>query len=351
MIIGIIGGGQLGMMMAEASAKYDVKIIGLDPNVDCPLSYHADEMIISEYNDESAFAKLVEKSDVITYEFENVDLSLVDKYSSHIPQKSSGLRNSRNRLTEKEYANSLDIKTAKFLKLNSIDDVFTPSIIKTTTGGYDGKGQHLISEKNDIDQLSLNDDIEYIVEELVKFDFEISVVASRDAFGNVVTYPIPKNTHRNGILFTSEVFNDLSPKIVTQAIEYTNRIIDDLDYIGTLAIEYFIKGDEVIFNEFAPRPHNSGHYTIEGCNVSQFENHIRAIMGMEVLVPTLSNPTIMINVLGQDDAFVKRASADNAFVHMYNKKVSNFNRKMGHITIMNKSQNQLTKTKNYIIGE
>lgn len=350
MIIGIIGGGQLGMMMAESAKNLGHSIIGLDPNSNCPLSYIADEIITADYCDENNVRLLVSKSNIITYEFENVNLDLINQYVDIIPQKSDALYFSKNRLVEKEFAISLEIPTPKFIKYD-IKNMFFPSVIKTTTGGYDGKGQAILFTKDDLDRFLLKDTFECIVEELVDFDYEISVVATRDKIGNIVTYPIPINKHRNGILFTSTITDALCPLIVSKAIDYTSRLVERLDYVGTLAVEYFVKNEEVIFNEFAPRPHNSGHYTIEGCNVSQFTNHILAITGESVVIPRLLNPTIMINVLGQDKAFVERMKSEKCYYHDYKKNESKINRKMGHITIVSDSVEEANYIKNTIIKE
>ena len=228
MIIGIIGGGQLGMMMAEAAKKYNHTIIGLDPNSECSLSYVADEMVIADYNDHSAFQELANKCEVITYEFENVDLELIEKYKHLIPQKSDALYYSRNRLVEKNFALSLGIPTPRFEKLR-LDNIFFPSIIKTTTGGYDGKGQWKLTSKSDVDQYENDVKKEMIIEELVEFDYEISVVMTRDQYGKVDHLPVPVNYHRNGILHISEVTNDLDYLIEEQAVSYTKRIIEKLD--------------------------------------------------------------------------------------------------------------------------
>ena len=350
MIIGIIGGGQLGLMMAEAAKKHNHKVIGIDPNPVCPLSLVADEMIISDYNSEVSFIELVEKCDVITYEFENVNLDLISQYHNKIPQGSNALQYSRDRLIEKHFASNLGIpvpKNEEYIGSN----LFVPSIIKTTTGGYDGKGQLVVRNIIEIDQFEKNDNFKYIIEELIQFDYEISVVITRDVFGSEVVYPIPKNTHKNGILFISEVFNEIPPLIVSKAKKYTSKLVKKLNYVGTLAVEYFVRGTDVIFNEFAPRPHNSGHYTIEGCTVSQFENHILAITKERIENSTLIGPSIMINVLGQDNGFVERVSTDKTYYHNYGKIDNKYNRKMGHITIVSDTIQEAKTVKNNIIKE
>ena len=351
MRIGIIGGGQLGMMMAEAAKKYDMEVVGLDPSRNCPLSTVADKMIIGKYDDAGLFKKIIDDVDVVTYEFENVNLDLVKTFEKHIPQKAAGLYFSRNRLTEKKYVRKLGIPTPNFQKYTK-NYVFTsPVIIKTTEGGYDGKGQYVIKNENDLKQFKKVCSIEYIVEELVPFDYEISVIVSRDKKDKVVCYPIPVNTHVDGILYTSKVDNEIPKEIKEMANKHTVALIKKLDYVGTLAVEYFVVGNKVIFNEFAPRPHNSGHYSIEGCSISQFENHIRAITGMDVLEPELVYPSLMINVLGQDVSRLKTNYGNDVFIHDYQKLESKHNRKMGHLTIVHSDVSKLNTIKNEIVEE
>lgn len=351
MIIGIVGGGQLGLMMAEAAHQKGHTVIGLDPTKHCPLSTNANKMIVAAYNDKDAFHSLVNQSDVITYEFENVDSSFVKRYEDMIPQKQKALLIARDRLLEKDFAHSLDIPTPRYKAINQISDLFYPSILKTRTGGYDGKGQVKLTTKNAIDQLSINDDLMYILEEYVSFDYEISVIASRSMSGDIVTFPIPINIHKNGILFQSKVYRNIPVHIQQKAIQYTKDIITALDYVGTLAVEYFVAGEEVLFNEFAPRPHNSGHYTIEGCNVSQFMNHILAITGEELIQPTLLSNTIMINELGQDEHFHATMDKTICTYHDYHKKSRKHNRKMAHITCISNDLDTLDKQAIKITGE
>lgn len=333
MKIGIIGGGQLGLMMAEAATELNHEVIGLDPNKLCPLSTVA-HIIESHYSDEEAFLQLASLCDVLTYEFENVDLNLIHKYESKIPQKASALEFSRHRMTEKEFAALCHIPIPAVKLYTSNDDLTVPSIIKTTMGGYDGKGQYQIKNKTDIDAFTPESNTEYIVESTVSFDYEISCIMTRDQFGNCEAQPIPVNTHKKGILFLSDVTDTIPKHIQELAIEYTKRIVTQLDYIGTLTVEYFVVGDHVIFNEFAPRPHNSGHFSIEGSTVSQFKNHILAITGQPVQKSSLKQPSLMLNLIGQSIKIIDRFQAlNNVFFHDYHKQDIKADRKMGHVTI------------------
>jgi len=332
MRIGIIGGGQLGMMMAEEAKKLGHFVMSLDPNKNCSITQFSDCHIAKDYNDSEALELLAESTDVITYEFENVDLDVLKLYKKKIPQKLKALEISRNRIVEKNYAKDLGIKTPKFELIYNIESIFYPSILKTTTGGYDGKGQYKIIQKSDIDQVSNIGSIEYICEELIEFDYEISVVATRDEYNKVISFPVPKNVHKNGILHTSLVDNSVPKEIEEKAINYTKLIINDLDYVGTLAVEYFVVGDAVLFNEFAPRPHNSGHYTMNGCNVSQFLTHIEVITGKRVTTPELLKPTLMLNVLGQSLHYYELSKdLEYSSIHDYYKNSDRVNRKVGHI--------------------
>jgi len=340
MIIGIIGGGQLGMMMAEEAKILNHKIISLDPSEECSIRKYSDKHIAKNYNDIAALHQMNVECDVITYEFENANLDALQQYAEKIPQRLEALKISRNRITEKNFAKDLGISTPKFAKVEKLDDIFFPCILKTVSGGYDGKGQYFLENiedvDHDVDLLSES----YICEEFIRFDYEISVIATRDHYNDIVFFPVPINTHKNGILYTSIVTEDFNPEIRKKAYDYTKKIIETLDYVGTLAVEFFVQGQEVIFNEFAPRPHNSGHYTMDGCNVSQFKNHILAITGEHVIQPMLLDNTIMINVLGQDKAFYNRAESMNwCHSHDYGKCSETVNRKIGHINCVLNNEN------------
>ena len=338
MNIGIIGGGQLGLMMGQAALKLGHKIISLDPDKSSPITKISNFHIAKDYNDLHALEELYNISDVITYEFENVDLEMIKKYRDKIPQGFLALYYSKDRLIEKAYARSLGIKTVDFNQLEENVVFKYPCIIKTASGGYDGKGQYIVKSEDDLSNLKLNTDTIYIVEEFINFDYEISVIITRDYSNNISVLPVPINKHVNGILYTSTIDNGIPIEIKSKAIEYATLLINDLDYIGTMAVEFFVKGDQVVFNEFAPRPHNSGHYSIEGCNVSQYKNHILAITKQKIIEPKFIKKTLMVNILGQNiNYIINSRSYDNAFLHIYGKKEYRHNRKMGHITIVSEN--------------
>ncbi|MCF7925650.1 MAG: 5-(carboxyamino)imidazole ribonucleotide synthase [Candidatus Izimaplasma sp.] len=350
MKIGIVGGGQLGMMMTQAAQELGHYVICLDPNKTCSTSYYADEMVIGDYNNTQSFKTLADKCDVITYEFENVDLKLIETYQTMIPQKAKALQVSRHRLIEKTFAQTLEIPTPRFKQYIHTTPIKYPCVIKTATGGYDGKGQFYIKSKDELNSLNFTFDRDYIVESLIAFDYEISCVLTRDKKGVIAIQPIPINTHDNGILSLSDISQKLPNVVLKKATDYATRIITKLDYVGTLGVEFFVKDNIVLFNEFAPRPHNSGHFSIEGTSVSQFTNHILAITGKDILPVSLKAPTIMINILGKDIA-LKELAKDISFahLHMYHKTENRPNRKMGHITLSHPSDALLKQKSQQLI--
>ncbi len=334
MRIGIIGGGQLGMMMAESAIKLKHDVFALDHNLEAPIKHLSQTLFTDGFMAPSGYMKLYHACDTLTYEFENVSLDWVKAHEDKIPQKVKALELSRHRLIEKNFAKSLDIPTPAFEMYDHEQTYQFPFIIKIITMGYDGHGQYVIKEEKDLTDIKDVNRLEFIKEEIIKFDYELSVVLTRDRFGHIVNYPIPKNVHKEGILHLSIVDQSIDQVIQDKAIQYAKTLIEALDYIGTLAVEFFVVGDEVLFNEYAPRPHNSGHYTIEGCNVSQFDNHILAVTGQKVIEPFLLQPTIMLNILGKDMNLVDRCKHMNdVYVHLYGKTESRPYRKMGHITI------------------
>ncbi len=351
MRIGIIGGGQLGMMMAEEGILSGHSFVSLDSNPKCPLSYLSSTHISAAYDDQVALERLYTLCDVITYEFENVDFNLVSRFENKIPQKSKALYVSKNRLREKSFVRGLNIPVPEFYRYDGV--IYeTPSVAKTTEGGYDGKGQFHIKTTDELASIELPEKEELIIEEFVAYDYEISVVLTRDEYDNIYTYPITRNIHKDGILYKSSTYLPVNDVAMDKAVKYSKTIIKSLDYIGTLAIEYFVKEDKPIFNEYAPRPHNSGHYTIEGTTTSQFMNHVLAITGEQIEEPRLVNHAEMINVLGQDMAFVDRAKkVKEASIHLYNKDKVLSNRKMGHITVTHENIAELKSLSDYITQE
>lgn len=351
-IIGIIGGGQLGRMMAIEAKQMGHRIYVLDPQEDCPTSQVADKHYIANYDDIKELEKLCKACDVVTYEFENVPYIAIKELSSeyNIAGGYLPLYLAQNRYREKMAVETINVPTVRFRQIlneeqldEAIQILGMPAVLKTCEGGYDGKGQVVIKDDISLEVAKkLIKEKECIIEEFLKFDKEISVVATRSKTGEITTLPIPENVHINNILHTSTVPCKISDSVKNKAIEYIKKIVDEHKVVGTLCVEFFIKGDEVYFNEMAPRPHNSGHYSIEGCNVSQFGQHIRAILGDKLGNTNLIQPAIMVNVLGQHvngiEELVKSKDYYDCKVHMYGKKEAKKDRKMGHVTFTNKSQ-------------
>lgn len=304
--IGIIGGGQLGQMMAIAAVYRGNRVITLDPVSDCPASF-VSEMIVASYDDEVALTELSNRCDVLTYEFENVDANSLNKVvkNEQLPQGVELLKIAQNRVTEKEFLTKKAgvsvvpyqiIKTEKDLNNLNFSKKY---VLKTATGGYDGHGQIIISSSSDLNEARKIAKIsECVLEEFISFDIEISVIISGNGTDFTV-FPVQENIHRNNILSKTIVPARISINLAKEAQKQALRIAKQLKLSGTLCVEMFVSGDEIIVNEIAPRPHNSGHYSIEACNFSQFDTHILGILGQSLPEIKLHQPAIMLNILGQ----------------------------------------------------
>lgn len=352
--IGIIGGGQLGRMMGLAAKEAGFKIAVLDPTEDSPCGQIADIRIVAPYNDEAALKELGEVSDVVTYEFENIDYEGLKKLSenAYVPQGAELVRITQNRMNEKAeitasgapVANYVTAQTFEELQ-NMIRTVGYPCIVKTAFGGYDGKGQVKLNSAEDLHEAeSLFEHSTCIAEAFVPFDKEISVIIQRNAAGESYCLPIAENIHKNHVLHESIVPARVEKKVLVKAEEAATQIANHLQLVGTLAVEMFVLSDgNIVINELAPRPHNSGHYSIEACNISQFHQHVRAVCGWPLRKPKLWAPAIMVNVLGEHVEPLKKVIADypDWSIHLYGKAEAKKGRKMGHLTIMT---NDLEKT-------
>ena len=343
--VGIIGGGQLGMMLAEEIHNEGGRAICLDPNPKCPASYVCDDIVVSEYSDIEGLKKLGDMSDVLTYEFENVPSEqlkyLLDTYN--IPQGIQPLFDSQNRIREKMNANNNGLKTPKFMAINSLDDLYKgikeigfPCVYKTTTMGYDGHGQVLLKSDEDISMVLPYLKGEGILEEFIKFDFETSVIMVRSK-DQIISFPMGVNKHKHGILDLCIV--DKQTEIFNKIQDAAKKFMENCGYLGILCVEIFVKGDDFYFNEMAPRPHNSGHYTIEGCNTNQYRELARFLLGKRLEEPKLLGPTVMKNILGFDYENMKKLNDSNdVHIHDYNKKDIREKRKMAHITFTNTTE-------------
>ncbi|MCY7979690.1 5-(carboxyamino)imidazole ribonucleotide synthase [Bacillus inaquosorum] len=346
-VIGIIGGGQLGKMMAVSAKQMGYKVAVVDPVKDSPCGQVADVEITAHYNDREAIRKLAEISDIITYEFENIDYDALHWLKDHayLPQGSELLLITQNRETEKkaiqaagcEVAPYSIVKTKDELK-QAVQELGLPAVLKTCRGGYDGKGQFVIKEEAQIEQAAaLLEHGTCILESWVSFEMELSVIVVRSVNGEISTFPAAENIHHNNILFQSIVPARVEEGIQKKAAELAVKLAEELNLVGPLAVEMFLTEDgELLVNELAPRPHNSGHYTLDLCETSQFEQHIRAICGLPLGKTDLLKPGMMVNLLGDEVKLVEEEPEllKEAKLYIYGKHEIKKGRKMGHITFM-----------------
>ncbi len=349
--IGILGGGQLGRMMAIAAKEMGFKVATVDPTEGSPCGLIADIEIVGDYASEEARKRLAEVSDVITYEFENVDLATAEwlERNHHLPQGSRLLEVTQDRAEEKRTLEAIGVQVAPYVLVDesaelepALEKIGYPAILKTTRGGYDGKGQVMIEAPQDLKAAKelLAGGTPCVLEKKINFAKEISVIVARNTSGDTETFPVAENIHKDHILYKSIVPARISEVSLEKAENLARQIASGLELVGTLAVEMFLTNDEGIYiNELAPRPHNSGHYTIEGCMFSQFQQHIRAICGWKLGKPTLLKPSVMVNLLGQDAATILEVAPlfDDVHLHLYEKKEIKDKRKMGHFTIINDS--------------
>lgn len=343
--IGIIGGGQLGLMIAGQAREMGVRTVCLDPAADAPAFRVCDEAIVARYDDAAALEELCRRSDAVTYEFENVPgeilIPLCEKYN--IPQGYKPLYDSQDRLREKRNARDHGLLTPGFAAVDdeaslraAVRELGLPAVLKTRTLGYDGHGQTVLRSEDDIARALPMLTVPCILEEFIPFDSEASIVMVADR-ERVVSFPVGRNIHREGILDLCVVPSEADPQLLERMKAQSERFMRACGYTGILAIEYFIRGEAVYFNEMAPRPHNSGHYTIEGATTNQFRELVRYLVGEPLQEPRLAAPTVMKNILGQDLEAAGKAAAENrpgVYVHLYGKTESRPKRKMGHITFV-----------------
>ena len=339
--LGIIGGGQLGSMLANAAKKLNIKTIIFCADQNAPAKNYADKFIYSDYSDIEKIKQFLELVDVITFEFENIpfdSLNLMNNQKKVLPNPEI-IKILQNRLLEKDFLSNLNIVTTKYVSIKKKEDLennqnLLPGILKTSTLGYDGKGQFKIFSLNDLKSINVDFKNEYILEKLVKLKKEISVVITR--FGNhrYEIYEPIENYHEDQILKNSKIPADINKDIVDQSLNWGKLIAEKLNYIGTLCVEYFLdQNDNLYVNEIAPRVHNSGHLTINSHNISQFENHIRAVCGLEKIETKKIYNAEMLNILGNDIIkYRSKKHEDNEYFFDYLKKDIKEKRKMGHIT-------------------
>ncbi len=344
--IGIIGGGQLGRMLAAAAARLGYRTIVLEPQPDCPAAQLANRQIVAAYDDPEALAELASNCAVVTYEFENVPVATATKLAASVPvcPPSSALEVSQDRLVEKRFLNAQGISTADFLPVDNDADLAAAlqsfagaGVLKTRRMGYDGKGQRVFRQSSSEHAGGVYDamgGIPLILEALVTFEREISVIAARGMDGRLAAYDPAENVHRDGILHSSTVPAAIAPATAEAARQAAFAILEALGYVGVIGVEFFALPDgALLVNEIAPRVHNSGHWTEAACIVSQFEQHIRAIAGLPLGETARHSDCVMENLIGED---VLRAQAlfaePDLMLHLYGKAEWRPGRKMGHFT-------------------
>jgi len=347
-ILGIIGGGQLGSMLTTAAKKLNIKTIVLSDDPEAPAKNFCNEFFVSDYNNVKDIEKFANKVDIVTFEFENIPFRILEHISKFKPVLPDPIINQivQNRFTEKNFirnaagmVNELEIKTTNYALIKDKSDILKnkdllPGLLKTCTLGYDGKGQFIINNIEEVDKLEIDFDKEYILEKKIILKKEISIIVTRFLNNECLIFDPFENYHVNQILNRSVIPANITRDILIKARQQAKLIAEKLDYIGTMCVEYFIDENNNLFvNEIAPRVHNSGHLTINAYNVSQFENHIRAVCNLEIIKLKKTHNAEMINIIGEEiKAYRNKSYSKNEFFFDYQKKEIKKKRKMGHLT-------------------
>lgn len=349
-VIGIIGGGQLGRMLAMSAAQLGFRAHVYCPEAGSPAAEVSYKHTCAEYSDLVAIQKFAKSVDVLTYEFENIPsepLQILSESSSIFPPVKA-LRITQDRLDEKQFLRDLSIPVAPFAAVNSFDDlkaaiqtIGLPAMLKTCRFGYDGKGQHKFTDDVDLERIYKEkfDGVPAVLEGFIDFESELSIVMARGLNGEVAAYDVSRNNHIHQILSSSVVPSGIDESVCNKAYDIAARFANSLNYTGVFAVEFFYCGDKasesLIVNEIAPRVHNTGHWTMDACAVSQFENHIRAIVGWPLGETSRHSSAKMVNLIGDEVYDYKDyAKQDNAALHLYGKSEVRDGRKMGHVTIL-----------------
>ena len=354
-VLGIIGGGQLGMMLSEAARKmpeHISKVIVLDPTENCPAAQVGAEQIVADFKDKEAIIELSQKSDIITYEIESGDsqvLKSVEKDSEINPSPET-LKIIQDKLLQKRFLAENEIPVPEFIEVNSLEEVYNgldeygyPALLKARRDAYDGRGNYKINTKEDVQKAyDYFNGQKLLLEKFVPFKMEVSVIAARNTKGEIKTFPLVENIHEHNILRQTIAPARVSEKITKNAEEIAEKTMNVLKGAGVFGIEMFVtQDDKVLINEIAPRVHNSGHHSLESSATSQFEQHLRAILGLELGETKLIHKTIMYNILGskrfQGEYKPLKINENNVFLKMYGKKVSKPLRKLGHFNLVGKN--------------
>lgn len=357
--IGILGGGQLGMMLATVAKQFGYNVAILEPDLNCPAARLADRHIATSYTDPDGLLQLAELCAVVTTEFENVPATSIEQIAqiTAVYPTAKAIKIAQNRIAEKNFFQQVGLKTAQFAAINSLDDCNSvpeelfPAILKTTTLGYDGKGQVTVANQAELQSAySALGAVECILEQKVQLAKEVSIIVARNCQG-VSSFPLIENQHRNGILDISYIPANVTQTIQQQASVAAINLVNQLEYVGLLTIEFFITQDnQLLVNEIAPRPHNSGHITFESTITSQYEQQLRAICGLSLGSTALKQAGAMLNLLGDvwldpeiNPNQILLNSFPDAKFHCYGKNVAKLGRKMGHISLTDSDQSQLVR--------
>lgn len=365
--IGIIGGGQLGKMMILDAKRLDYYFVILDPTKNCPAHSIADEHIVAGFDDIEAIKLLASKTDVVTYEFEHISLEALkdlEEMGHKVYPTSKTLSHIQNKYDQNNWLKANHIPIPEYTSINHIEELLKahekfgyPMILKTCTGGYDGKGNAVIEKAGD-EKLAYEalgaGKLPLMIEEWIPFEKEVSILACRSINGEISVFPVAENVHKNSILDETTVPAKISEATNLEALEVAKACVEAFDASGMICIELFVtKEGRILVNELAPRPHNSGHYTIEGCYTSQYEQHIRAILGLPLGNSNLIRPTAMKNIIGDKSGKANLIGLEQAYefsnvkIHIYGKETVSKGRKMGHITA---TGNTIEEALSYVRG-
>lgn len=341
MTVGCLGGGQLGRMLALAGAQLGQRFVFLDPGRGA-CAGQVGELVVGAYDGVDELSELSRRADVVTYEFESVPVSAARYLASRVPvyPPPRALEVAQDRLDEKRFFDALGVPTAAFRPASTRDELRDaaralglPVVVKTRRFGYDGKGQAVCRTEADVEAaFDALGAAPLLVERLVPFDFEVSLLSVRSTKGEVRHYPLVRNRHAHGILQVSVPWRDAALQAEGEA--HAARVLAELDYVGVLCVEFFVVGATLVANELAPRVHNSGHFTVEGAETSQFENHVRAVLGLPLGSTRVPRPTAMVNVVGGAPNTGALLALDGAHVHLYGKLGAAPGRKLGHVTVV-----------------
>ena len=357
--LGMLGGGQLGRMFVTAAQTMGYKVIVLEPDVNSPAGIIADQHICAKYTDETALAELAQQCDAVTTEFENIPATVLSflEAKTVVHPSSKALSSTQNRLVEKAFIESLGINVAPYAAIRSMADIDAiadafqfPAIIKAASFGYDGKGQAVCQTADDVRAaFTVLNEVECVLEQRINLEREISTVLARSESGEITNFPVAENVHVNGILHSTTVPSSVPVSQAQQAIEMADTIADGLGYVGTMAVEFFIsKQGDILANEIAPRPHNSGHFTLDACETSQFEQQVRMLCGLPSGNCELTSPVVMMNLLGDvwgnsQPHWESLLTQPENKLHLYGKKEARPGRKMGHFNVLASTVEQATK--------